>query len=498
MTTSGPLTGSPVLPAAPRRGLAARLRGLPRRHWPFLLLFVLGAVLRIIAQFTYEPAILFVDSYLYLDSVEAPKANSQRPIGYPILFLRPLLYFHNLAVIPLVQHLLGLGMAVAIYAVLVHRGVRLWLSALAAAPVLLDAYQLQIEQNVMSDPFFQALLVGALVLLVWRVRPSPAVVVVAGLLVGLAGTVRLSGQPLLIVPLVYVLLVSSGWRRRIVGAGLFLIAAAIPLLVYSTWTYTHGAPFRPGSARSAGQFLYVRTAPLANCEALAADNAPAYILDMCPDAPRGLRTTDASYYLHHWRNGPSWTADYPPGVRKYEAEREFGRRVVANQPLDVAGAVLGDFLKGFAWKRTLGQADWPLDNYWFQTELKVYHKYKPWEAVEEYGGPQPSVDRAWASFLQGYQSVVYTRGPIFAAGALLPLLALAVWRRAPGSGLLMPALLVGGTAVALLLVSALYSFSWRYQLPAIPLLPWSAALGLAAIFPRLRARNFHFSGRTAE
>lgn len=490
MTTSSSLKGSAVLPAAPRRGFVVRLRELPRRHWLFLSLFVVGAVLRIIVHLTYEPAILFVDSYLYLDSVEDPAANSQRPIGYPILFLRPLLLFHNLAVIPLVQHLLGLGMALAIYALLIHRGVRPWLSALAAAPVLLDAYQLQIEQNVMSDPFFQALLVGALVLLAWRVRPSPGAVAVAGLLMGVAGTVRLSGQPILIVPLVYVLLVSTGWRRRVVGAGLFLIAAAIPLMVYSTWTYMHGAPFRPGSARSAGQFLYVRTAPLANCEALAADNPPAYILDMCPEQPIGLRTTDASYYLHHWRDGPSWTADYPPGVRKYEAERTFGRRVVLNQPLDVARAVLGDFLQGFAWKRTPWQADWPLENYWFQTELKVYHKYKPWEAVQEYGGPSPSVDRAWAAFLRDYQMVVYTRGPIFAAGALLPLLALAAWRRAPGSGLLMPALLVGGTAVALLLVSALYSFSWRYQLPAIPLLPWSAALGLAAIFPRLRERHF--------
>ena len=64
-------------------------------------------------------------------------------------------------------------MAVAIYVLLLRRGVPRWLAALATAPVLLDAYQLQIEQNVMPDVMFEALIVAGLVALLWRATPSP-------------------------------------------------------------------------------------------------------------------------------------------------------------------------------------------------------------------------------------------------------------------------------------------------------------------------------------
>ena len=63
----------------------------------------------------------------------------------------------------MIQHLLGLGMAVAIYLLLLRRGVPRWLAALATAPVLLDAYQLQIEQNVMPDVMFEALIMAGVV-----------------------------------------------------------------------------------------------------------------------------------------------------------------------------------------------------------------------------------------------------------------------------------------------------------------------------------------------
>ena len=70
-----------------------------------------------------------------------------------------------------VQHLLGLGMAVALYVLLLRRGSPRWLAALATAPVLLDAYQLQMEQTVMPDVLFEAPLVAGLAALLWRPRP---------------------------------------------------------------------------------------------------------------------------------------------------------------------------------------------------------------------------------------------------------------------------------------------------------------------------------------
>src|ERR1019366_3173944 len=49
-----------------------------------------------------------------------------------------------------------------------RRGGTRWLAALAVAPVLLDAYQLNAEQTIMPDVLFEALLVTGIVLLLWQ------------------------------------------------------------------------------------------------------------------------------------------------------------------------------------------------------------------------------------------------------------------------------------------------------------------------------------------
>ena len=61
-------------------------------------------------------------------------------------------------------------MAVVLYVLLLRRGVSRWLAALAIAPVLLDAYQLQIEQTIMPDVWFEALIVAGLAILLWPPR----------------------------------------------------------------------------------------------------------------------------------------------------------------------------------------------------------------------------------------------------------------------------------------------------------------------------------------
>ncbi|MGH3341311.1 MAG: hypothetical protein ACRDPK_00195, partial [Carbonactinosporaceae bacterium] len=142
------------------------------RHGLFLTLLCLGLVLRAVVQVAYQPAILYIDSYLYLFNNEALDPSMLRPIGYNALLLRWVLPLHDLAYVALLQHLLGLGMAVLIYLLLLRRDVPRWLAALAAAPVLLDGYQLQIEHNVMSDVLFQALVLGGLALLAWRREPA--------------------------------------------------------------------------------------------------------------------------------------------------------------------------------------------------------------------------------------------------------------------------------------------------------------------------------------
>ncbi len=112
------------------------------------------------------------------------------------------------------QHLLGLAIGVIIYALLIRRGAARWAATLAAAPILLDAYQLQMEQTIMPDVTFEALIVAALAILLWRPWPGLWRLATGALVLGLAADVRQIGELLIIPAVVFAVLVARGWRRR--------------------------------------------------------------------------------------------------------------------------------------------------------------------------------------------------------------------------------------------------------------------------------------------
>jgi hypothetical protein len=128
-----------------RPGSARVLTAAARQHSVFALLLAAGLVLRVAAQIGYQPALLYIDSKKYLFGTEVRSWGAFDPLGYLLLVLRPVLWFGNLAVVALVQHVLGIALAVALYLLLLHLGVSRWLAALATAPILLDGYQLVAE-----------------------------------------------------------------------------------------------------------------------------------------------------------------------------------------------------------------------------------------------------------------------------------------------------------------------------------------------------------------
>lgn len=164
-----------------------------RRHWIFAGLAAAGLVLRVATQLTYRPAILYYDSYGYLADAVDLQPHQIRPFGYS-LFLSPFLPLLNLAVLPLLNHLMTLGMAVVIYLLLARRGVRLPLAALASAPLLLSGYHLVVEQMIMADVLFETLIVAGAAALVWRRRAGHVAAAGAGLLFGLAVRCGSSGS----------------------------------------------------------------------------------------------------------------------------------------------------------------------------------------------------------------------------------------------------------------------------------------------------------------
>jgi dolichyl-phosphate-mannose-protein mannosyltransferase len=140
--------------------------GLVRGHYLFALVFTAGLALRALAGAGYRPALLYIDSAKYLDGSVATA-----PQGYQALprVLEPVGW---LAMVAAVQHAFGLAMAVVLYLLLLQRGAPRWTAALAAAPVLLDAYQVQLEQMIMPDVMFETMIAAGLAVLLWRWPPA--------------------------------------------------------------------------------------------------------------------------------------------------------------------------------------------------------------------------------------------------------------------------------------------------------------------------------------
>src|SRR5437764_25795 len=116
----------------------------------------------------YHPALIYVDTLKYLYGA----SPGSEPFGYTVA-LKIVLAVGDLGTVAAIQHLLGLAMAVTLYVVLLRRGIPRWLAALTTVPVLLDAYQLQMEQTIMPDVLFEALVLAGLAVLLWRPMVTP-------------------------------------------------------------------------------------------------------------------------------------------------------------------------------------------------------------------------------------------------------------------------------------------------------------------------------------
>ena len=230
-----------------------------RRHWLIAALLLAGLVLRALSMAAYQPALLYIDSLKYLFG--AWPGND--PLGYNVI-LKVLLAGGNLNTVTVIQHLVGLAMAGVLYLLLLRRGTPRWLAALAAAPVLLDAYQVQIEQTIMPDVWFEALIVAGLALLLWRPEPGPRLIAAGGLALGASAPIAQVGQ---------ILIVPAAGLPADRGAGLAAQAAPGGRAVRgvrpphrrrsrcaSTWSRTSSRSRRPQAAPSTGGWPRAPTA----------------------------------------------------------------------------------------------------------------------------------------------------------------------------------------------------------------------------------------------
>jgi hypothetical protein len=274
--------------------LARQAPPLAREHWLLALLLTAGLVLRVLAQVAYRPALFYIDSLRYLYD-----AHGADPVGYRVL-LKPLLLVGNLDLVAAVQHVLGLAMAVALYIVLQRRGVPRWLSALATAPILLDAYQLQIEQTIMPDVMFEACIVAGLAALLWQPRPRTALIITGGLALGASATARQVGEILILPALAYLLISVPHWRRRLAQGAILCAAFALPILAYCSVALAVTGHFRL-SYTGTNEF-YGRLALAVDCREVA---LPTGERALCPSHARACRRQRA-------RSGSLSLAPSPP------------------------------------------------------------------------------------------------------------------------------------------------------------------------------------------
>jgi hypothetical protein len=470
--------------ATPPQPSTVRRLGRPLlTHLPFGLLLLAGAGLRLTAWRAYRPALLFPDSRLYLLGAANEKLQASRPSGYAF-FLWPFLHTHlgGLPSITFAQHLLGLAMAAAIYLLLLRLRVWPWLAAVATAPVLLDSMQLSLEQYVMSDVLFEALLLAACLLLLWRRRPGALLLLAAGLALGMAATVRGVGLLLLAPAAVTALAlgVPLGWRRTVPLLAALGVGFALPLAAYMAAFNAQHGQFALTTYTS--RFLYARLAPIADCRGL---DLPAYERSLCPTEPPSQRMPSNSY-MWNLRRSPQYHVRPSAGKTVLEVLADFNRRIMLHQPIDYALLVGRDVLRGFQPFRTAGPKD-VQPTPWLLGKRFPFNgvKFRPDQLYKSYAGYGPVLDRPLAGRLASYQHVGHTPGPVLGACALAGLLAAAGVERARRSGLRVAAWTFAAVCLAVLMAASLGSvFSWRYQLPQLVLLPPAGALGLTALLRR--------------
>ena len=465
---------------------------LVRRHWMFWLLLAGGLVLRAIAQVAYEPALLFIDSKKYIFGTDFNNTiwGSFDPLGYSLLILRPVLMFgRSLAYAALAQHVLGMAMAGALYALMVRRGVYRWLAALAVAPVLFDAYQLNAEQTIMPDVLFETLLVAGIVLLLWRPRPGLFLIILGGLALGASAPVRQVGEALIAPALIYVVFAAQGWWRRLLHGAVLTACFALPIVGYMSYSAVimhYGFEL----SNMGNAYLYGRAAHAADCATL---KIPANERPLCPNASTSARlgvdglvnASESPRVLYEPVNIQLGVL-----IDTNPWQKALAYSVLKQQPMRVAGDIARDSVKIFALTRNTEQGDTQISRWQFQFG---YPYYPPgitrhgWNSANKVfaaagGGGHARVHWKADIALRYYQlHGGYTPGPVFLFGLLAGIAGIFTFRRRRDSGPALACLLITGCAVAVLLGADLYEFSWRYQLPALVTLPVAGAFGITAL-----------------
>ncbi|MDX6418062.1 MAG: hypothetical protein QOG28_2682, partial [Trebonia sp.] len=439
----------------------------------FAVALVPALALRVAAELGYRWQSWFNDSFSYVRAAVTLTPNTTRPSGYP-LYLWLLSPAHSYLLVTASQHVMGLLVAVMIYALARHRfGAPGWIAVLATLPVLYDGFEIQLEHLIMADTLFLFLTMAAVTIVLWSPRPSWRACLAAGLLLGASSAVKPTGLPLLAAFAVYVIVVNwRSWRALLAGLVACGVAFAVPAGGYEAWYRSAHGEF--AMTDSTGVFLYSRVMTFADCSRM---SLPTDLLPLCTSVPPAERPIAQAYI---------WTSVSPldrysepmfsPTVNKL-AER-FAIAAIEAQPLDYARAVWDDTVRSFDWNRSVFPNGQTYDAYLFSPQPLAVPagSYRGQESIEAYyarGNPQTDVVNPFAAVIRDYQRYAWLPGTVYGLILLVGLFGIVRrWRRA-GSAALLPWL----CSVALVVApAATAEFDYRYVTTAVPFACLAAAM----------------------
>jgi hypothetical protein len=460
---------------------------------PRMLLAVLvaGAGLRLALLLSYSPANLaYPDVWGYVKAADGPlfMDNWIRPAGYPAVLVALHAISGSLTFTIVVQHALGLLTAALAYFTVLRLGAPRLVALVPAIVLAIGLDHLYFEHTLLSETVFTLTLFAALYATARGLEPGadgPRLpwLAAAGLLLGLAVTVRTAA--LFVVPvflLAALLALPRPWARRLGAAAAVAGGAAVVCLAYAAVQSSQNGFF--GLAEGGGWATYARVAPFADCRTF---TPPAGTAGLCESSDTRTRPGPDFYAWDPASPARRLFGGPPANAAQVGA---FGRAVIEAQPKAYASAVLTDL-----WRYVDAGAgrDRPQDG---GGPDDVAIVPEPGRYAEEaranrevagaYYGPVRTRVRGAARTLTDAQSVLRVHGAMVLAALLLALVALPLADRRRRIALL----LLGGTAVLPVVVAtATTLYNWRYLVPFDPLLMAAGALGVAVLAERVQSRR---------
>jgi hypothetical protein len=437
----------------------------------FAACLVPALLLRADAELGYRWQSWFNDSFSYVSAAVTLTPGTTRPSGYP-LYLWLLSPAHSYLLVTASQHLMGLGVAVMIYALARHRfAVPAWAAVLATLPVLYDGFEIQLEHLIMADTLFLFLTMAAVTVVLWSPRPSWRACLAAGLLLGASSTVRPTGLPLLAVFAVYLLIrlmprpirwrplpsgaaagprgglggssprgdgvgvggrppgrQLSGWRGLLAGLAACGLAFAAPVAAYEAWYSAAHDEF--AMTDSTGVFLYSRVMTFADCSRM---SLPTDLLPLCTTVPPDQRPIAQAYI---WTQASPLLRlpepEFSPTVN--QLAEQFAVRAIEAQPLDYADTVWDDTVRSFDWNRSVFPNGQTYDAYLFGYQSLAipadpYGGYPSPAAYYVRGNPATVIVSPFAQVIRVYQRYVWLPGTLYGVILLVGLFGIVRPRR---------------------------------------------------------------------